>query len=181
MQGKPMSNEFQNRKTLTFLEILARHNPQIWDALRDRVPQSQEFHLPPKRWNVLSAAVGSLNPQPIPPLAETIAESARNIVQAALTLQAAGLGGEKLLMAEIDGLCGNGQFSKIWHLRPHPWTGGGEPPPRPEELQAIAALTFAGIALRMDAHPLRDVLETGVDTLLDASARAQEMQQKARF
>jgi hypothetical protein len=160
------------RHLISHLEMVARVNPQAWELVGGGGPHGGD----PRGMSLssqFSATAQGLNPQPIPPYVGLVVQATRNIVQAALTLQAGGVGGTKMLHAEIDEMCGNGRFSDLWELFRHFRPLGGEPPPRPEELQAIATASFLSIAMRMERNPVRDALEAGVDKLLQVGMRGQ--------
>jgi hypothetical protein len=159
------------RHLVSRLEILARFNPHFWEGVGGpRVGDPRAMSLSSPQF---SADMQSLNPQPIPPYTGAVVQATHNIVQAALTLEAGGAGGTKMLLAEIDEMCGNGRFSELWWLlhQRHPFPP--EPPPRPDELQAIAMASFLSIAMQMERNPVRDALEAGVDKLLEVGMRGQ--------
>ncbi len=169
-------------RTTALLQLIARINPAIWDVIVPMGPvlvgelAGRELLVRPGA----ETAADELNPQPLPPRAHILRASAGmagRLAELALTSQAQNGNGGELLLREIDDWCGNSPRPIPWPSQwPWPWPWPiPDPDPNPwlsAEVLAVAALTLAGIAARLDprdAGELRDAFDKGADRLAEAA------------
>jgi hypothetical protein len=164
----------------TLLELVARINPQIWDAVHPMGPVLVS------RYGLAFAGreiADELNPQPLPPvepaavrrqLLHGAVQLSGQLAQLAVFSQAQSGNGAELLMREIDDWCGTGPRRIPWPTNwPFP-IPVPEPDPSPwlvAEVFAAAAVTLAGIAARLGEGELRDGFDKAVDRLSEAATR----------
>ena len=136
-----------------FLALVAKINPQAWDALIPRYVGSRRFA-------EQAGEKVSLNPQPIPPGearvgADLVAEALQHAI-----IVVGGRGGDVAgsFMEEVDDICGTG-WRKWWPKPPRPpWWDD-------RAVFTGAALQAAALAGRFDHNPELQA------TLLDAAER----------
>ena len=166
-------------RAVTFVSILGRLNPAIYDVIFPHGPIVFSRVAAGLHDRVSAVA---LNPQPLPPrdhLQLAAALVARDIAHAAIGAEATGQGGgARSIAVAIDDWCGNGRPP-----RPFPWPGPW-PCPWPFETepqkdwdvqasQVAGALSLAAIASRLAPGEIRDALAKGADQLFDAAAEQQ--------
>lgn len=164
-------------RTTTLLELVARINPAIWDAVHPMGPVTAARY--GHAWAVREV-VDEVNP----PLGEPAAvrrqllhgavQLAGQLAQLAVFGHAQNGNGAELLVREIDDWCGTPPRPIPWPRNwpsPVPLPGAG-PQPDPwlgAEVFAAAAVTLAEIAGRLDEGELRDGFDKAVDRLSEAA------------
>jgi hypothetical protein len=150
--------------TATLLSVVARVHPQVWDAIVPHTPQ------PGGR-----AALGLLNPQPLPPADAFLlaaAVMAHDLVRVAIETHVQGGESASLVREFIDEWCGT-PWPRKW---PTPWPGpplGQGPSPVPWDVataRVVGAIVFASAGLRLaHADALGAVLTEGAERLAEAA------------
>jgi hypothetical protein len=161
-------------RNTALLELLARMNPAMWDAIHPMGPVLAgrvAFELAEGR------AADELNPQPLPPrlaarteLVRASVRLAYQLTQLAVFSHAQSGNGAEILAREVDDWCGNSP-------RPFPWpknwpipVPGPDPEPWPiREMLVAAALTLAGLASRLGDGDLRGGFDHAIDRLTEAA------------
>lgn len=174
-------------RTTALLQLIARMNPAMWDAI---IPMGPILvgELTGRELLARSGAetaADELNPQPLPPRSHVLRASAgmtARLAELALTSEAQNGNGTKVLLRQIDDWCGNVPRPIPWPPNwPWPWPiPGPDPDPNPwlsAEVFTVAALTLASIGARLDvrdAKGLREAFDNGVERLADAAVAAAE-------
>jgi hypothetical protein len=161
-------------RTTTLLEVIARINPAIWDAIHPMGPVTVD-----RPGQVVARQLADELPQPEPAalrrqLLHGAVQLAGQLAQLAVFSHAQNGTGAELLVREIDDWCGTPPRPIPWPRNwpfPVPIPGEG-PQPDPwlgAEVFAAAAVTLAGIAGRLGEGELRTGFDKAVDRLSEAA------------